>query len=574
MRSATLRHFLFFSCLTAWGVTAFALPVDSRSAPPSGFVLTDSQQGRLNEAQDALQAGLFDKAEKIFLEINRLNPKAVEALIGLSMVAQTQNKPERAREWMANAVAAAPGKPAILQAQARLLVEQGNPAAAVDSYRKAIAAHPEVHQIRLDLAALYLERLKKPAEAVAVLRDLLKLNPSSPEANLSLGLALSADGKMEQAIKSLNEATRLDPNNPLASHALGLVELKQGNAERALAAFDRALTLRPSFVGPAIGRADALAALGKVDKALAAYQNAAVLAPRSAVPHAMKAKLLERQKRLDDAELAYRDALQAEPGHAVVMNNLAYLLASRKIKLDEAVALAQRAIAADPGKAGFFDTLGTAQLAKGDAVSARKSFEKALAMSPGNAAYREHLAQASSEPSKPVLAPVSAPAVQAPAAVAATPVVVAPAAAPVPAPVPAKVAVAPVAVSAPAVAPNPPAKQPAEDPAKVIGPQLEAWRQAWESKDVARYLSFYSKDFAPPAKKTRAAWEADRRIKLEKNGDIQVRVQNPVFMLSGNVATVVFDQQYQSSNFKDATGKRLEWIKEGNDWRIRSEGAR
>lgn len=113
-----------------------------------------------------------------------------------------------------------------------------------------------------------------------------------------------------------------------------------------------------------------------------------------------------------------------------------------------------------------------------------------------------------------------------------------------------------------------------EDPAKVIGPLLEAWRQAWETKDVARYLSFYSKDFVPPAKKSLAAWEADRRAKLEKKGDIQVRVLNPFFVLSGNVATVVFDQQYQSSNFSDAGGKRLEWIKEGSEWRIRREGSR
>lgn len=78
----------------------------------------------------------------------------------------------------------------------------------------------------------------------------------------------------------------------------------------------------------------------------------------------------------------------------------------------------------------------------------------------------------------------------------------------------------------------------------------------------------------PPARKSTAVWAADRRVKLEKKGEIKVRVLNPFFMLSGNVATVVFEQQYQSSNFSDAGGKRLEWVKEGNEWRIRSEGPR
>lgn len=558
--------FLVFGSF-AWGASAHAMIVTTPSSPNNELAVTDPVQVKIAEAYEALRAQQTDRAEKAFLEANRLNPTAVDALLGLAMVAQSQGKAEKAREWMARAVSAAPKRPEIMQAEARLLAEQGNTDAAINRYRKAIVAFPENVQIRLELASLYLEKLNKPGDAVNVLRELIKKSPGLAVAYLNMGLALSSDSRPEEAIKALNEASRLDPANPFAPHALGLLALKQGRAEQALEAFDKALALRPEFPGAAIGRGDSLAALGKLDKALEAYQRAASLAPRSALPHAMRAQLLERSKRLDEAEAAYRDALKAEPDHSGSMNNLAYLLVMRKARLDEALTLAQRAVAADPAIAGYLDTLGMVQLTRGDVPLARKSFERALALKPANTKYREHLALA-------VLAANDAAKASAPAAPAPASVPVAPAAAVAalkPVVAPPVQEVKSVAATAPA---STQAKPPLEDPAKVIGPLLEGWRQAWEAKDASRYLAFYSKDFVPPAKKSLAAWEADRRAKLEKKGDIQVRVLNPFFVLSGNVATVVFDQQYQSSNFNDAGGKRLEWVKEGSEWRIRREGPR
>lgn len=557
-------HLLIVFGLAGWNAAAQALVVDAAGASKSDLVAPDPVQIKINEGYEAQRAQQPAKAEQAFLEANRLNPTAVEALLGLAMVAQSQGKAEKAREWMARAVSAAPKRPEIHQAEARLFVDQGNLEIAAARYRKAISVFPDHAQLRLDLANLYLEKLGKPGEAINVLRDLISRNPNFAAGHLALGLAFSADGKLDDAVHALNDAARLDSSNPFTFHALGLLALRQGAADRALDAFDKALALRPDFAGAAIGRGDALAALGKVDKAIEAYQRAARLSPQSALPHAMRAQLLERQKRTDEAEAAYREALKAEPEHALVMNNLAYLLVTRKVKLDEALSLAQRAAAADPSVAGYQDTLGMAQLARGDGASAHKSFEKALALKPGNAKYREHLALAASNPvSKPAAlavvgsVPTSAPVTQPTSAVMAKPAVTrAP-------------DVKPLAAAAPALA-----KVVADDPAKLIGPLLEAWRQAWQTKDVARYLSFYSKDFVPPARKSREAWEADRRVKLDKKGDIQVRILNPFFMLSGNVATVVFEQQYQSSNFSDAGGKRLEWVKEGDTWRIRHEGPR
>ncbi len=563
-RTRSLSAILMGASLAMLAATASAevlltTPQNSLTAAPGR-----SDLEALNKGQQALAARQFAQAEKYFGEAYKLNPRSVEAMLGLAAATHGAGKSKLARDWMSSAVAMAPGQANVLQAQARLLVELGHTTEAEESYRAAIAGQPGLVQLKLDLAALYLEKLKKPAQAAAVLRDVLKQHPEMAAAHLGLGLALSADGKIEEASRVLDEAVRRDPNNPFALHAQGLVALRLSQADRALAAFDKALALRKDFAGAMIGRGDALLALGKGDEAIEAYTRAGALAPRSAYPHALRGIAFERMKRLPEAEAAYREALKIDPDDVRIMNNLAYALAGQKVKLDEALKLAERAVAKDGNRASLYDTLGMVNLARNDLKAARQAFEKGLSLEPGNLTLRQHHTmlgtnQTVATASAPV-APVK-------------PAAPAPAAAVVPAALPAPSVVASVPKAAPAVAPAPAAKPSAADAdaTRLVASRLESWRQAWEAKDANRYLAFYGADFVPADKRARSAWEADRRVKLDKKGDIRVQVDAPSFKLEGNVVVVTFEQRYQSGNYNDAGRKRLEWVKDGNDWKIRRE---
>ena len=506
------------------------------SADLVGAGAVQFETDRLAEGQAALRSRQLERAERAFSEALRANAGSTDALIGLAQTAQLQGRPDKARDWMAKAVAAAPGSPPILQAQSKLLVEQGMGALAEEHYRRAIAANPGNPQFSQDLASLYLEQLKRPAAAVTVLRDLLRRQPELASAYLGLGLALAADGKLDEAGRTLDEAVQRDPVNPFAYHAQGLLALKQGRADAALTAFDKALALRPEFVGALLGRGDALLALGKADGALATYRRAASLAPGSAVPIAKRAQALERLKRPDEAEAAYREAIKLEPTHTLVLNNLAFLLASRKQRLDEALGLAQRATTLDPARADHFDTLGVVLLARGDQAGARKAFERAVAVDPAHAGARQHLAR--------VGAPAEAPAAAGPSAPAASPREI----------------------------PKEAARSSTDDAARALSTRLEAWRQAWESKDAGRYLSFYGKDFAPPDGRDRGTWEAERRVRLDKKGEIHVQIVAPELRVEGDTAAVSFEQRYRAGALVDTGRKRMAWHREGGEWMIRREG--
>ena len=103
------------------------LMLGTQVIPQEGGARADSSA--LARGRAALRARNFEQAEKAFSEAYRQNPSSVEAMLGMAAVSHMQGKEKLARDWMSSAVAMAPGQPAVLQAQARLLVEQGLPAA-------------------------------------------------------------------------------------------------------------------------------------------------------------------------------------------------------------------------------------------------------------------------------------------------------------------------------------------------------------------------------------------------------------------------------------------------------------
>ena len=500
-------------------------------------------QDGIVRGQAALRMKHFDQAERAFGEAYELNPRSVEAMLGLAAATQAQGKTRLARDWMSSAVAMAPGQANVLQAQARLLTEQGLLPEAERSYQAAIASHPGLVPLKLDLATLYLEKLGKPGQAVDLLREVVRQNPEMVAAQLGLGMALSADGRFDEAGRALEDAARRDPGNAAAHHALGVVSLKQGQAERALASFDKALSLRKDFPNAVLARADALQMLGRHEQAIEGYRRAATLLPQSALPHLQRGRALERMEKLAEAEAAYREGLKVAPNDPRLSNNLAYLLANRRLRLDEALSLARQAVARDPRRAAYYDTLGVVLQLNGDEAGARQAFEKGLTLEPANGTLRQRLAQAA------VPTAIKTSTAQAPAAAPSRPAPVA-------------------AVAAPPVAQ---AAAPAADAGKLVAGRLEAWRLAWEAKDSGRYLSFYAGAFEPAGNKSRAAWESDRRAKLAKKGDIKVQVGAPSVKVDGEVVRVSFEQRYQSGNYSDVVQKQLEWVKEGGDWKIRRE---
>lgn len=322
-----------------------------------------------------------------------------------------------------------------------------------------------------------------------------------------------------------------------------------------------------------------------------------------------KGVILADQGRLNEAIVQFAELSRDHPNLAEARNNLAVLYAARG-EFDKAQRELEQAIASHPAYA-------TAHRNLGDLYErmAKQAYDKALNLnkttpaSPDNNLSRLALMRGLANESNPpqiarlataTPAPTSAPANKAvatppPTTTATTTTVnnlapllksppTPPTAAKTEAPAvkadtaktdPAKVEPKPAAATAvkPTAEPATPpvnAAQQAEEQAAIAA--LKAWAQAWAAKDVNRYLTFYAPAFRTPKGESRSAWESSRRVRIDKPGQIEVEILQPVAKtITKDQVEIRFRQRYRSSTFSANSAKSVLMTRQAGKWQILEE---
>ncbi len=243
-------------------------------------------------------------------------------------------------------------------------------------------------------------------------------------------------------------------------------------------------------------------------------------------------------------------------------NNLAVLFAGQG-QFDKARAALEMAIRTNPSYSTAHENLGDVY-----ARLASQAYNKALQLDGANAAVPPKLAlirelfspgNKGQRPSVTVAAAASAAAAAAPKPVAST-------------------TIAPAAPTVAATPPSAPAAKPAvasTDSAAEQAAQdaVMAWAKAWSAKDMAGYLGAYSKEFTPPGKQSRAAWEEDRRKRIVGKNSISVKLDNLDVTISANTAVAKFRQQYHAGALSVSSRKTLHLVRTGDRWLITKESS-
>ncbi|MGB5812719.1 MAG: ammonia-forming cytochrome c nitrite reductase subunit c552 [Polyangiales bacterium] len=114
-------------------------------------------------------------------------------------------------------------------------------------YRRARTFGADRAEGLTDLANLELVE-RRPAQAEAILREALEVDPSFTAAYVNLADLYRILGKGEESEGILREALESAADQATASHALGLALVRVGKRDEALAALGRAYDLRPEAV--------------------------------------------------------------------------------------------------------------------------------------------------------------------------------------------------------------------------------------------------------------------------------------------------------------------------------------
>lgn len=326
---------------------------------------------------------------------------------------------------------------------------------------------------------------------------------------------------------------------------------------------------------------------GKHAEALAKADQYLAGKPKDPQMRFLKGVVQTEAGRTGDAISTFQKLTEEYPELPEPYNNLAVLYAGQA-QFDKARAALEMAIRTNPSYATAHENLGDVY-----AKLASQAYSKALQLDASNTAVQPKLALIrelfSAGPRTPAAAaatrggavvaaaPAAAPAAPAaprPAA-APAPAPAAAAPAPAPAPAPAAAAAAPAPAPAPAAAPAAAATAAADNKAaaKDVEAAVQAWANAWASKDMGAYLASYGKDFDPPGKMTRKAWEEERRDRIVGKSKISVKISDLTVSVNGNKAVARFRQAYSADTLNVSSRKTLDLVKSGDRWTIVRENS-
>ncbi|MEM9580140.1 MAG: tetratricopeptide repeat protein [Pseudomonadota bacterium] len=217
------------------------------------------------------------------------------------------------------------------------------------------------HIDTLLLSAGLLEQMERYSLATKTYARVSPDNPAYHAAELGRAEALRRAGKPDAAIEVLQALTKSHGDLPIVHSSLGDALRSQEDYEGAVAAYDAALALFEEelrsqwFVYYARG-----------------------------ISH-------ERLQAWPQAEADFRKALELNPDQPQVLNYLGYSLVEKQIKLDEALGMIERAVAAQPDSGYIVDSLGWVLFRLGRYEDAVGHMERATELMPVDPIVNDHL---------------------------------------------------------------------------------------------------------------------------------------------------------------------------------------
>ncbi|MDO8416142.1 MAG: tetratricopeptide repeat protein [Agitococcus sp.] len=184
---------------------------ESANSPAAKARLLENVPELFKKAYTTFTEGDATKAEELYLEILAINPKHIDSLHNIGVIALSSHRPQMAIEYLRKAVKLNPS--------------------AIFFHHLAIA-YSNVHQ---------------QDEAVACLYKSIELNPAYAEGYNDLGLAMRATHRYNEAIEFFSKAISIAPNNDTFIGNLACCYNDIGDDKLAIEWFSKAIAINPNL---------------------------------------------------------------------------------------------------------------------------------------------------------------------------------------------------------------------------------------------------------------------------------------------------------------------------------------
>jgi len=321
--------------------------------------------------------------------------RAVAGTIGIDLQMQytlgrmylRNNEPQKAVQVISKVVGQSPGNEAARRLLAAAHVAAGNLKGAIATLDEVIDFLPE---LAVDLAR-YLEQDNQMHEAAAAYTVALAEQPTNRQLKLQRIAALFNAREFTQAAVFAGEARKQHPDDLNFPRLQARALFEAGDRAGAITIAEGVAKANPRDLQSQLTLATLYSNSGRTNEAIAIAESAAKTFPKEPDVQFALANAYSDAGRSSDAERVLRQMLASYPTDARLLNHLGYMLANRGEQLDEAVSLVRRALAVDPDRPEYLDSLGWAHFKKGELNEAVKYLMAAAEKLPKNSEVQDHL---------------------------------------------------------------------------------------------------------------------------------------------------------------------------------------
>ncbi|CAK7010123.1 MAG: Beta-barrel assembly-enhancing protease [Desulfovibrio sp.] len=338
------------------------------------------------KARSLLNRNRIAEGEKELRIVVRDAPDMIDAWVNLGIALQLQEKHTAALPMFRKAVSQDPDNLGLWLrlVDAQLRAKQPNAAL------KTLSEAPASDAFKIEAAMIFIE-MKQYATARKIFLQ-VRDTPGAPE-EIHIYLAALAMDNLNNPSEALRELAAIPPHSPLAERALRwrlqiLEDL--GRMTEAVSIAKEFAEKNPENAAFQVIYAQIAAIAGDRETSIATLRAARAKWPQDTKVASFLASCLDSEKDRDESLKLMEYVLSVEPQNPIALNHVGYLLADANQDLDRAYDLISRAVAAAPEDPHIADSLAWVLYRLGKYPDAWEAIRKSIALGADHPGIWEH----------------------------------------------------------------------------------------------------------------------------------------------------------------------------------------
>lgn len=339
--------------------------------------------------------GRFDRAAEALRQMTLLDPSNKELKKTLGQTYARASQFDSALVVYSDLREVYPDDLEVQAELAGVYLARGEYAQAAREFDTILGRDSVAADVKVRIGEMYFAQMGKDSTLAPVTRSMFeriaRAHPEDWRPYWFLGAIGSVTRDDSLTVRSFKRVTELASWNPDAWVYLSSVFLGKNNFEEVVRILESAVKVLPEdfrvnfFLGISYSR------LNRNTDAARVLERARQINPKEVDVIAQLALVYDTMKRPEESDNLYEEALRLDPENHLVLNNYAYSLAERNLRLERALEMSRKAVEAQPENASYLDTIGWIYYRLGQYTEAETYVKKAIGKGEVNAVVYEHL---------------------------------------------------------------------------------------------------------------------------------------------------------------------------------------